>query len=108
MAKFTPLHDRILIRRVEEAETTRGGIIIPDSAKDKPQEGEVISVGKGKINEDGKVRPLDVKEGDRILFGKYSGTEIKLDGEDFVIMREEEVLGILSGSTKKELAGSRK
>jgi chaperonin GroES len=108
MAKFTPLHDRILVRRVEEAETTRGGIIIPDSAKDKPQEGEVISAGKGKINEDGKVRPLDVKEGDRILFGKYSGTEIKLDGEDFVIMREEEVLGILSGSTKKELAGSRK
>ena len=108
MAKFTPLHDRILIRRVEEAETTRGGIIIPDSAKDKPQEGEVISVGKGKINEDGKVRPLDVKEGDRILFGKYSGTEIKLDGEDFVIMREEEVLGILTTSTKKELAGSRK
>ena len=93
--KFTPLHDRILIRRVEEADTTRGGIIIPDSAKDKPQEGEVISTGKGKINEDGKIRPLDVKEGDRILFGKYSGTEIKIDGEEFLIMREEEVLGIL-------------
>jgi len=108
MAKFTPLHDRILVRRVEEAETTRGGIIIPDSAKDKPQEGEVISVGKGKINEDGKVRPLDVKEGDRILFGKYSGTEIKLDGEDYVIMREEEVLGIITGAAKKETAGSRK
>jgi chaperonin GroES len=110
--KFTPLHDRILIRRVEEADTTRGGIIIPDSAKDKPQEGEVISAGKGKINEEGKVRPLDVKEGDRILFGKYSGTEIKIDGEDFIIMREEEVLGILtgaaSGATKKETAGSRK
>jgi len=106
--KFTPLHDRILVRRVEEAETTRGGIIIPDSAKDKPQEGEVISVGKGKINEEGKIRPLDVKEGDRILFGKYSGTEIKLDGEDYVIMREEEVLGVITGSTKKELAGSRK
>ena len=106
--KFTPLHDRILVRRVEEAETTRGGIIIPDSAKDKPQEGEVISAGKGKINEEGKVRPLDVKEGDRILFGKYSGTEIKLDGEDFVIMREEEVLGIITGATKKETAGSRK
>ncbi len=106
--KFTPLHDRILVRRVEEAETTRGGIIIPDTAKDKPQEGEVISVGKGKINEEGKVRPLDVKEGDRILFGKYSGTEIKLDGEDFVIMREEEVLGIITGATKKETAGSRK
>jgi chaperonin GroES len=98
--KFTPLHDRILVRRVEEAETTRGGLIIPDSAKDKPQEGEVISVGKGKINEEGKVRPLDVKEGDRILFGKYSGTEIKIDGEDFLIMREEEVLGILETSKK--------
>ncbi len=111
MAKFTPLHDRILVRRVEEAETTRGGIIIPDSAKDKPQEGEVISAGKGKINEEGKVRPLDVKEGDRILFGKYSGTEIKLDGEDYIIMREEEVLGILTGTSapaKKESAGSRK
>lgn len=98
--KLTPLHDRILVRRVEEAETTRGGLIIPDSAKDKPQEGEVISVGKGKVNEEGKVRPLDVKEGDRILFGKYSGTEIKLDGEDFLIMREEEVLGIVSGAKK--------
>ena len=108
MAKFAPLHDRILVRRVEEATTTRGGIIIPDSAKDKPQEGEVISVGKGKINEEGKVRPLDVKEGDRILFGKYSGTEIKLDGEDFIIMREEEVLGIITGATKKETAGARK
>src|SRR6202012_5335487 len=107
--KLTPLHDRILVRRVEEAETTRGGIIIPDSAKDKPQEGEVISAGKGKVNEDGKVRPLDVKEGDRILFGKYSGTEIKLDGEDYIIMREEEVLGILTGAAKaKETAGSRK
>jgi chaperonin GroES len=108
MAKFTPLHDRILVRRVEESETTRGGIIIPDTAKDKPQEGEVISVGKGKINEEGKVRPLDVKEGDRILFGKYSGTEIKLDGEDFIIMREEEVLGIITGAAKRETAGSRK
>ena len=106
--KFTPLHDRILVRRVEEADTTRGGIIIPDSAKDKPQEGEVISAGKGKISEEGKVRPLDVKDGDRILFGKYSGTEIKIDGEDFIIMREEEVLGVLSGTTKKETAGSRK
>jgi chaperonin GroES len=107
--KFTPLHDRILVRRVEEAETTRGGIILPDTAKEKPQEGEVISAGKGKISEEGKVRPLDVKEGDRILFGKYSGTEIKLDGEDFIIMREEEVLGIITGApAKKELAGSRK
>jgi chaperonin GroES len=106
--KFTPLHDRILVRRVEESETTRGGIIIPDSAKDKPQEGEVISAGKGKISEEGKVRPLDVKEGDRILFGKYAGTEIKLDGEDFVIMREEEVLGILTGAAKRETVGSKR
>jgi chaperonin GroES len=106
--KFTPLHDRILIRRVEEAATTRGGIIIPDSAKDKPQEGEVISAGKGKINEEGKVRPLDVKEGDRILFGKYSGTEIKIDGEDFIIMREEEVLGILTGATSRRKERNRR
>ena len=98
--KLTPLHDRIVVRRIEEGETTRGGIIIPDSAKDKPQEGEVISVGKGKSNEEGKVFPLDVKAGDRILFGKYAGTDIKIDGEDFLIMREEEVLGILEGATK--------
>ena len=93
---FTPLHDRILVRRVEEGESIRGGIIIPDSAKEKPQQGEVISVGKGKSNDEGKVFPLDVKAGDTILFGKYSGTEIKLDNEDLLIMREEEVLGILS------------
>ncbi len=98
--KLTPLHDRILVRRIEEGESVRGGIIIPDTAKEKPQEGEVIAVGKGKVNEDGKVRPLDVKAGDRILFGKYSGTEIKLDGEEFIIMREEEVLGIVSGASK--------
>src|ERR1700733_11371810 len=114
MAKFPPLHDRILVRRIEEGETTRGGIIIPDSAKEKPQEGEVISAGKGKSNDEGKVFPLAVKEGDRILFGKYSGTEIKLDGEDFIIMREEEVLGVLTGAAsaasagKKEPAGSRR
>jgi chaperonin GroES len=96
MAKtFTPLHDRILVRRVEEGESVRGGIIIPDSAKEKPQQGEVISVGKGKSNDEGKVFPLDVKAGDNILFGKYSGTEIKIDGEELLIMREEEVLGIL-------------
>jgi chaperonin GroES len=94
-ASFTPLHDRILVKRVEEGESIRGGIIIPDSAKEKPQEGQVISVGKGKSNDEGKVFPLDVKAGDSILFGKYSGTEIKLDGEEFLIMREEEVLGIL-------------
>jgi chaperonin GroES len=107
--KLTPLHDRIVVRRIEEAETTRGGIIIPDSAKDKPQEGEVVSVGKGKSNEEGKVFPLDVKAGDRVLFGKYSGTDIKIDGEDFLIMREEEVLGILEGAAKpKEHAASKK
>jgi chaperonin GroES len=100
-AKLTPLHDRILVRRVEESETTRGGIIIPDSAKDKPQEGEVIAVGKGKSNDEGKVFPLAVKAGDRILFGKYSGNEIKIDGEEFLIMKEEEVLGILEGAAKK-------
>jgi chaperonin GroES len=94
--KFTPLHDRILVQRLEESETVRGGIIIPDSAKEKPQQGKVISVGKGKSNDEGKVFPLDVKAGDTVLFGKYSGTEIKLDGEDYLIMREEEVLGILA------------
>jgi chaperonin GroES len=98
--KLIPLHDRILVRRVEEAETTRGGLIIPDTAKDKPQEGEVVSVGKGKIAEDGTVRPLDVKAGDRILFGKYAGTEVKLDGEELVIMREEEVLGTIETGKK--------
>jgi len=112
--KFTPLHDRILVRRVEEAGTTRGGLIIPDSAKDKPQEGTVISVGNGKTNDEGKLFPLAVKEGDSILFGKYSGTEIKLDGGDFLIMKEEEVLGIVTGTAKKgsvsarETVGARK
>ena len=92
---FTPLHDRILVRRVEEGESVRGGIIIPDTAKEKPQEGEVIAVGKGKSNDEGKVFPLDVKAGDRVLFGKWGGTEIKIDNEDFLIMKEDEVLGIL-------------
>jgi chaperonin GroES len=105
--KFTPLHDRILVRRVEEAGTTRGGLIIPDSAKDKPQEGTVISVGNGKTNDEGKLFPLAVKEGDSILFGKYSGTEIKLDGDDFLIMKEEEVLGIVTGTAKKESVSAR-
>ena len=100
MAKLTPLHDRILVRRIEETNTTRGGLIIPDSAKDKPQEGEVISVGRGKSNDKGEVFPLAVKAGDHILFGKYAGTEIKIDGEEFLIMREEEVLGILEGAAK--------
>jgi chaperonin GroES len=106
--KLTPLHDRIVVRRVEEAETTRGGIIIPDSAKDKPQEGEVMAVGRGKTNDEGKTFPLDVKAGDRILFGKYAGTEIKIDGEDFLIMREEEVLGILEGASKPKQAAAHK
>ena len=92
---FTPLHDRILVRRVEEGEAVRGGIIIPESAKEKPQEGKVVAVGKGKSNDEGKVFPLDVKEGDSVLFGKYSGAEIKIDNEEFLIMREEEVLGII-------------
>ena len=94
---FRPLHDRILIKRIEEKETAKGGIIIPDTAKEKPQEGEVVAVGSGKKNEDGKVVSLDVKAGDRILFGKYSGTEIKIDNEEYLILREEEVLGILEG-----------
>jgi chaperonin GroES len=98
--KLTPLHDRVVIRRIEEGESIRGGIIIPDSAKEKPQEGEVIAVGKGKSNDEGKVFPLDVKEGDRVLFGKYAGTEIKLDGEEYIMMREEEILGIVSGAAK--------
>ena len=109
--KLTPLHDRILVRRIEEQETVRGGIIIPDTAKEKPQEGEVIAVGKGKINEDGKVFPLDVKAGDRILFGKYAGSEVKIDGEEFLIMKEDEVLGIIAGAAKhaeREKAGARR
>ena len=94
---FRPLHDRILIKRIEEKETVKGGIIIPDTAKEKPQEGEVIAVGNGKKTEDGKVVPLDVKAGDRILFGKYSGTEIKIDNEEYLILKEEEVLGVVEG-----------
>ena len=96
--KVRPLHDRVLIKRVEEQETVRGGIIIPDSAKEKPQEGEVVAAGTGKRLENGTVVPLEVKEGDRVLFGKYSGTEIKLDGQDLLILREDEILGILSGA----------
>ena len=95
MANFRPLHDRVLIKRVEAEEKTKGGIIIPDSAKEKPVEGQVIAVGNGKILDDGKVRALEIKAGDRILFGKYSGTEIKIDGEEHIILREDEVLGIM-------------
>jgi chaperonin GroES len=94
---FRPLHDRILIKRIEENETVKGGIIIPDTAKEKPQEGEVVAVGHGKKTDDGKVIALDVKAGDRILFGKYSGTEIKMENQDYLILREEEVLGIVEG-----------
>jgi chaperonin GroES len=92
---FTPLHDRILVRRVEEGESIRGGIIIPDTAKEKPIEGEVLAIGSGKIADDGSVRKLDVKVGDRILFGKYSGTEVKVDGEERLILREDDILGVL-------------
>jgi chaperonin GroES len=93
--KFRPLHDRVIVKRVEEEEKTSGGIIIPDAAKEKPQEGKIIAVGKGKILENGKVSPLDVKKGDRILFGKYSGQEIKIDGEEHLIMREDDILAII-------------
>jgi chaperonin GroES len=93
--KARPLHDRVLLKRTEEKETVKGGIIIPDTAKEKPMEGEVISVGPGKIMDDGKRSPMDLKAGDRVLFGKYAGTEIKLDDEEYVIMREEEILAVL-------------
>ena len=96
-----PLHDRILVRRLEEGEQKVGGIIIPDSAKEKPQQGKVIAAGTGKVKDDGKRIPLDVKAGDTILFGKYSGQEIKLDGEDYLIMKEEEVLGVIEGADMK-------
>ena len=93
--EFRPLHDRVLVRRVTAEEKTAGGIIIPDTAKEKPQEGEVISVGPGTLNDKGELRPLDVKAGDRILFGKWSGTEVKLDGEELLIMKESDIMGIL-------------
>jgi chaperonin GroES len=89
------LQDRVIVKRVDEEEKTKGGIIIPDTAKEKPQEGKVVAVGKGKVDEDGKVRPLDVKAGDRILFGKYAGTEIKIDGEEHLILREDDILGVI-------------
>ena len=96
--KIRPLQDRVIVRRLEDAvEKTKGGIIIPDTAKEKPQQGKVIAVGKGKVNDDGKLTPLDVKTGDTILFGKYSGSEIKIDGEEHLIMREEDILGVVEG-----------
>ncbi len=93
---FRPLHDRVLVRRVEAEEMTAGGIIIPDSAKEKPAEGEIVSVGSGTRADDGKITPLDVKAGDKILFGKWSGTEVKVDGEDLIIMKESDILGIVA------------
>jgi chaperonin GroES len=93
--KIRPLQDRVIVLRVDEEEKTKGGIIIPDNAKEKPQEGKVVAVGKGKVGDDGKLQPLDVKKGDKVLFGKYAGTEIKLDGEDHLIMREDDILGVL-------------
>ena len=94
--KFKPLHDRILIKRIEESDKSKGGIIIPDTAKEKPSEGQVVAVGPGAINKDGKRNPIDVKEGDKILFSKYSGDEVKIDGQDLIIIKEEDVIGILN------------
>ena len=102
--KFRPLHDRVVVRRIEAEEKTAGGIIIPDTAKEKPQEGEVLSVGPGARDDSGKIQPLDVKVGDRILFGKWSGTEVKLDGEDLIIMKESDILGVLEGGASKAKA----
>jgi chaperonin GroES len=101
-----PLHDRIVVKRIEEHETTRNGIVIPDSAKEKPQEGEVLAVGHGKRLEDGTLAPLDVKVGDRVLFGKYSGTETKLVGTEYLIMREDDILGVLDGAPHSTPAAS--
>ena len=100
--KFRPLQDRVLIRRIEQEEKTSGGIIIPDTAKEKPMEGEVVSAGPGARAEDGRVLPLDVKVGDRVLFGKWSGTEIKLDGEDLMIMKESDLMGVIEGKTSSK------
>ena len=102
--KFRPLHDRVVIRRIEEEEKTKGGIIIPDTAKEKPQEGEVIAAGPGARDESGKLVPLDVKAGDRVLFGKWSGTEVKIDGEDLLIMKESDVMGVEGASATKKKA----
>jgi chaperonin GroES len=102
--KFRPLHDRIVLRRIEGEEKTKGGIIIPDNAKEKPQEGEVIAVGPGARDESGKLVPLDLKAGDRVLFGKWSGTEVKIDGEDLLIMKESDVMGVIEGAAKMKKA----
>ena len=100
--KFRPLHDRVVVRRIEEDERTRGGIIIPDTAKEKPQQGEIVAVGPGAPDDKGNVQPLDVKPGDRVLFGKWSGTEVKLDGEELLIMKESDILGVLEGAAVKK------
>ena len=105
--KVRPLHDRVLVKRVEEKEVVKGGIIIPDTAKEKPMEGEIVAVGPGKTGDDGKRAALDVKAGDRILFGKYAGTEIKIDDVDYVIMREEEILAVLESAEKPAKVASR-
>jgi chaperonin GroES len=102
--KFRPLHDRVVVRRIEGEEKTKGGIIIPDTAKEKPQEGEIIAVGSGARDESGKLVPLDVKAGDRILFGKWSGTEVKIDGEDLLIMKESDIMGVLEGVAARRKA----
>ena len=102
--QFRPLQDRVLIRRIEEEEKTKGGIIIPDTAKEKPIEAEILAVGSGTRDEQGKVHPLDVKVGDRVLFGKWSGTEVKIDGEELLIMKESDILGILEGAAAKKKA----
>jgi chaperonin GroES len=102
--KFRPLHDRVVVRRIEAEEKTTGGIIIPDTAKEKPMEGEVIAVGPGARNEQGQLVPLDVKEGDRILFGKWSGTEVKLDGEELLIMKESDIMGIVDATVARKKA----
>jgi chaperonin GroES len=104
--KFRPLHDRVVVRRVDAEEKTAGGIIIPDTAKEKPQQGEVLAVGPGKRDETGKVVPLDVKAGDQILFGKWSGTEVKVDGEDLLIMKEDDIMGVVEGAAKSKTTGS--
>ena len=101
---FRPLHDRVLVRRVESEEKTKGGIIIPDTAKEKPIEGEVLAVGNGSRDEQGKVHPLDVKAGDRILFGKWSGTEVKIDGEDLLVMKESDIMGVIDATASKAKA----
>ena len=102
--KFRPLHDRIVVKRIDAEEKTAGGIIIPDTAKEKPMEGEVIAAGSGARGEDGKVHPLDVRAGDRILFGKWSGSEVKIDGEELIIMKESDILGIIEGAAAKRKA----